>query len=71
MLCKYKTSNIKTVKKGTKMKIYLTLTRSVVTYAYEMWTLNEQDKNTLSISERHILRTIFGAVQIRENKWRK
>jgi hypothetical protein len=49
---KFKTFKIKIVKKSTKTKMYLMLMRPVVTYASEIWTLNEHDKNRLRKFER-------------------
>jgi hypothetical protein len=36
--------NSKLSKRSTKMRIYLTLIRPVVTYASETWTLAEKDE---------------------------
>ena len=46
------------------MKIYKTLIRPVVTYSSETWTLTAKDEKNLRIFERHILRKIFGPVNI-------
>jgi hypothetical protein len=46
------------------MKIYKTMIRPVVTYASETWALTAKDKNNLRSFERHILRKIFGPVNI-------
>jgi len=46
------------------MKIYKTITRPVVTYSSETWTLTTKDENNLRIFERQILRKIFGPVNI-------
>jgi hypothetical protein len=46
------------------MKIYQTITRSVVTYLWETWTLTAKDENNLHVFERQILRKIFGAVNV-------
>jgi hypothetical protein len=54
------------LKRSTKMRIYLTLRRPVVTYASETWTLTEKDEMRLRIFERQILRKIFGPIQIGE-----
>jgi len=35
----------KFLKKNTKMKIYITMTRPVVTYSSETWTLTTTDEN--------------------------
>jgi len=54
----------KLLKKSTKMKIYKTLIRPVITYASETWTLIAKDENNLRIFERQILRKICGPVNI-------
>jgi hypothetical protein len=55
---------LKFLKKNTKMKMYKTMRRPVVTYSSETWTLTAKDKNDLCIFERLILRKIFGPVNI-------
>jgi hypothetical protein len=59
------------LKRNTKMKIrvFKTITRPVVTYSSETWTLTAKDEDNLHIFERQILRIIFGSVNI-ENIWR-
>jgi hypothetical protein len=46
--------------KDTKCKIYKTLIRPVVLYGCESWTLTKTDDGKISITERKILRTIYG-----------
>jgi hypothetical protein len=60
----------KLLNRSTKMRIYLTLIRPVVTYASETWTLTEKDDMRLRIFERQILRKIFGPIQIGKGIWR-
>jgi hypothetical protein len=59
----------KSLKKNTKMKVYKTIIRPVVTYSSETWTLTAKDENILRIFERQILRKIFGPISI-DNIWR-
>jgi hypothetical protein len=59
----------KFLKRNTKLKIYKTIIRPVVTYSSETWTLTAKDENNLCIFERQILRKIFGPVNI-NNIWR-
>jgi len=59
----------KLLKKNTKMKIYQTMIRPVVTYASETGTVTAEDENNLCIFERQILRKIFGLVNI-DSVWR-
>jgi hypothetical protein len=54
---------------SSKMKIYKTIIRPVVTDSSETWTLTAKDENNLRIFERQILRKIFGPVNI-DNTWR-
>lgn len=58
-----------TLNKGSKLKIYNTIIRPVVTYGCESWTLTNNDEIHLRIFERKILRKIFGPVR-EEDGWR-
>jgi hypothetical protein len=58
----------KFIKRNTKMKIYKTIIRPVVTYPSETRTLTAKDEN-LRTFEGQILRKIFGPVNI-DNIWR-
>jgi hypothetical protein len=59
----------KLLKKNTKMKIYETTIRPVVTYSSQTGTLTAKDENNLRIFERQILRKTYGPVNI-DNVWR-
>ena len=59
----------KLLRKNTKMKIYKTMIRPVVTYSSDIWTSTAKDENNQRIFERQILRTILGPVNI-DNIWR-
>ena len=53
----------------SKLQIYRTLVRPVVTYGPESWTLAMEDERALAVFERKILRKIYGPVK--ENElWR-
>jgi hypothetical protein len=54
----------------SKLKIYKSLIRPVVTYGCEAWTLTDRDKQHLRIFECIILRKIFGPVQNEDGSWR-
>ena len=53
----------------TKLRIYKTLIRPVLTYASESWIMNKQDRERLGVFERKILRAIYGPVRMNDD-WR-
>ena len=55
---------------SSKLKIYKSLIRPVVTYGCDAWTLTTRDEQYLIIFERRILRKIFGPVQNKDGSWR-
>jgi len=56
--------------RSSKIKIYKILIRPVVTCGWEAWTSTTRDEQYLRISERRILRKIFGPVQKENGSWR-
>jgi hypothetical protein len=48
--------------RSSKLKIYKSLIRPVVTYGCEAWTLTNRDEQYVRIFELKILRKIFGPV---------
>lgn len=50
----------KMLSKKTKIKIYKTLIRPVITYALETMVINRKEEEDLKIMERRIMRTILG-----------
>ena len=56
----------KLIIKQTKKKLYMTLTRPIVTYGCETWTLSVRDVNNFLVFERQMLRRMYGAVQTEE-----
>jgi len=56
--------------RSSKIKIYKSLIRPVVTYGCEAWTLTNRDEHHLRIFERRIFRKIFGPVQNEDGSWR-
>jgi hypothetical protein len=59
----------KDIHNKTKVMLYKTLIRTVLTYGSEAWTLSKNSENALSIFERKILRRIYGQVQD-NGQWR-
>ena len=60
----------KLLSKKSKLKLYWTLIRPVVTYACETWVLKENIIQKLMIFERKILRKIFGPTKEVNGLWR-
>ena len=60
----------RTLNRNTKLKIYKSLIRPVVTYGCEAWTLTNRDEQHLTIFEHKILRKLCGPVQDRDGSWR-
>ena len=60
----------KLILKKAKLKLYQTIIRPVITYASETWVLKESIKRKLLITERKILRRIFGPTKDRDVTWR-
>jgi len=56
--------------RSSKLKMYKSLIRPVVTYGCEAWTLTNGDEQHLRIFERRILRKISGPVQNEDGSWR-
>jgi hypothetical protein len=56
--------------RSSKLKIYTTLIRPAVTYGCETWTLTSRNEKQLRISERNILRKLFGPLQDENRIWR-
>jgi len=56
--------------RSSKLKIYKSVIRPVVTYGCEAWTLTNRDEQHLRIFERGILRKIFSPIQNEDGSWR-
>jgi hypothetical protein len=60
----------KLLTKDSKLRMYKTLLRPVVTYACEMWVLKENIKTKLRVFERKVLRRIYGPTKEKDGTWR-
>lgn len=60
----------KSIDKKTKIKIYKTMIKPILTYSAETVTLTQKEENKLQITERKIIRTIVGNVKTKENEVR-
>jgi len=60
----------KLLTKKSKLRMYQTLVRPVVTYACETWVLKENIKTKLSVFERKPLRRIYGPTKESDGTWR-
>jgi hypothetical protein len=56
--------------KNLKIKIYKTVTLSVVLYGYETWSLTSGEEHRLRVFENSVLR-IFGPKREEDTSWRK
>jgi hypothetical protein len=54
----------KSISRQSKLKIYGTIIKPVITYSSETWVLKEKEIRMLSIWERTILRKIYGAKKV-------
>jgi len=52
--------------RNSKLQIYRTLVRPVVTYGSESWTLSMEEERALAVFERKILRKMYGPVKENE-----
>jgi len=59
----------KLLTKKSKLRMYQTLVRPVVTYACETWVLKENTKTKLRVFERKVLRRIYGPIKESDGTW--
>ena len=58
--------------KNIKIKIYRTIILLVILYGYETWSLTLKEERRLRVSEKKVLRKIFGPKRDEvTGKWRK
>jgi hypothetical protein len=60
----------KLLTKNSKLRMYKTLVRPVVTYACEMWVLKENIKTKVRVFERKVLTRIYGPTKEKDGTWR-
>jgi len=60
-------SNSSLISRNSKLQIYRTLVRPVVTYGSESLTLTMEDERALAVLERKVLRKIYGPVKKKKN----
>jgi len=60
----------KLLSKKSKLRMYQTLVRPVVTYACETWVLKENIKSKLRVFERKVVRIIYGPTKESDGTWR-
>jgi hypothetical protein len=60
----------KLLTRNSKLRMYKTLVRPVVTYVCERWVLKENIKTKLRVFERKVLRRIYGPSKGRDGTWR-
>jgi len=56
-------ANSSLTSRSSKLQIYRTLVRPVVTYGSESWTLTVEEERALAVFERKVLRKIYGPVK--------
>ena len=61
--------NSSLISRSSKLQIYRTSVRPVVTYGSESWTLTMEEERALAVFDRKILRKIYGPVKGNE-LWR-
>jgi hypothetical protein len=55
---------------ASKLQIYKSIIRSIVTYGCESWAMTVTDQNRLLVFERRVLRKICGPTQDNDGAWR-
>ena len=61
---------VRLVSKKSKLKLYWSITRPIITCDCETWGLRGTIKNKLMVFERKVLRKIFGPTKERDGTWR-
>ena len=54
---------------ASKLQIYKSITRPIVTYGCETWAMRVTEQNRLLVFERRVLRKIYGPTQDNAGAW--
>ena len=60
----------KLLTKNSKLRMYQSLVRPMVTYTCETWVRKENIKTKLRVFERKVLRRIYGPTKEKDGTWR-
>jgi hypothetical protein len=55
---------------ASKLQIYKTIIRPIVTYGHETWAMPVTEQNSLRVFERRVLRKIYGPTLDKDGTWR-
>ena len=55
---------------ASKLQIYKSIIRRIVTYGFETWAMTFTEQNRQLIFERRVLRKIYGPTQDNDGTWR-
>ena len=55
---------------ASKLQIYKSITRPIVTYGCETWAMTVTEQNRLLVFERRVLRKIYGPTKDNDGAWR-
>ena len=55
---------------ASKLQIYKSIIRHIVTYGCETWAMRVTEQNRLLFFERRVLRKIYGPTQDNDGAWR-
>jgi hypothetical protein len=69
LFCSYKSLQEQTLSRATKIRLYKTLIRPVVTYGVETWAMTKKEEQALLIFERKIFRRIYGP-KYEDEEWK-
>ena len=70
MIANKKLLKNKDLNAASELQIYKSIIRPIVTYGRETWAVTVTEQNCLLISERRVLRKIYGPTQNNDGTWR-